>query len=133
MAGVLGAILLFIIQMGLESSKRGGPPAGVVFANRMLHLYGPNAMVAGAMVFCLAGVVWGIIYVIAVPKVAPVSGLLFSVIPSLCALLIVPLFMGMPLLAGGDAMRILVTFCLNALWGAFVGLVTPRLATVFYR
>ena len=128
-AGLLGAVLLFIIQLVMQSSGIGGPPTGVAMANKLLNVQGESALVLGAVLFALAGAVWGILYATLVAKISPLTGLLFSIAPTLVALSIILPILGKPFFAGGDAKGILTPLVLNGIWGLFVGTVTPLLHT----
>jgi hypothetical protein len=127
-AGALGAVLLFMIQMAMQAMGIGGPPTGVAVATTMLHLSGPAALLVGVLLFALAGAAWGALYAAIVPRITPLTGLIFGLAPSLFALLVMLPLLGKPAFAGGDPKGILTPLVLNSIWGLFVGAVTPMLA-----
>ena len=98
-------------------------------ANKLFNVYGEVALVSGAVLFALAGAFWGIIYAVLVAKISALTGLLFSIAPTLVALSIILPLLGKSLFAGGDAKGILTPLVLNGIWGLLVGTVTPILHT----
>jgi len=126
-AGFVGALLLFAIQLGLQTLARGDAPLGTMFATKVLGLRGLAALLAGTFSFCLAGAFWGALYAALVEKIAAVSGLLFGFAPWLVTMLVMLPIVGRPVFAGGEVKKILLWLALSLLWGAFVGASTPSL------
>jgi len=129
MAGALGAVLLWIIQMVMHSAGQGQPPLGTAVAGKMLGMEGSAATVVGALLFVLSGAIWGAIYAALVPRINWKTGLLFSLVPWLFVMFVMLPLLGKPVFAGGDAKGILMPLMLNAIWGVVTGALTPSLAT----
>ena len=126
-AGALGALLLFALQLALQSSGTSGPPVGVAVASKMPSLTGPTALAVGVVLFCLAGAAWGALYGLLMLRITPLSGVLFGLAPTLFALIVMLPLLGKPMFAGGDPKGIVIPLVLNSIWGALVGALTPRL------
>jgi hypothetical protein len=127
-AGFVGALLLFAIQLAMQTTGRGGAPLGMMFATGVLHLSSMTAMLIGTFLFCLAGAAWGALYAALVPRLTVATGLLFGLAPWLVSMLIMLPLVGKPVFAGGDAKAILVSLVLNVLWGGFVAALIPPLS-----
>jgi len=126
-AGFVGALLLFAIQLGMQTLARGGPPMGTLFATKILHLQSMTALLVGAFLFCVAGALWGVLYAAFVPKITILSGMAFGVLPWIVAMLIVLPIVGKSVFAGGDMKVVLGALLLNVLWGGFVAFLMPLL------
>lgn len=111
-AGTLGALLLWLIQLVLQAQS-GNPPLGTVLTMKMLPVQGLTANIIGALAFFAAGAAWGA---------------LFGVAPWLCVMLVILPILGKPLFAGGNPTAIAIPLVLNVIWGAIVGAVTPKLS-----
>lgn len=128
-AGVLGALLLWIIQFVLLQMPGGAPPVGTAMASKILGLQGTIATVVGLALFLGAGAVWGAIYAAVVPKINWISGLMFGVVPWLVAMFAILPILDKPVFAGGTLKPILIALVLNCLWGAIVGALAPKFET----
>ncbi len=126
-AGTLGALLLWLIQLVLQAQS-GNPPLGTVLTMKMLPVQGLTANIIGALAFFAAGAPWGALYALVVPKISVASGALFGVAPWLCVMLVILPILGKPLFAGGNPTAIAIPLVLNVIWGAIVGAVTPKLS-----
>lgn len=120
-AGALGALVLFGIQIGLRYAGYGDPFVGVVVAIKILRMLsppGPTALAAlatGDVLFCLDGAAWGALYGLLMPKITPLSGLLFSLAPTLFLLVVMLPLLGHPAFAGGYPEGILIPLVLNSI------------------
>ncbi len=126
-AGFVGAILLFAIQLGMQTLAHGGPPMSTLFATKILHLQSMTALLVGAFLFCIAGALWGVLYAAIIPKITVLSGMAFGLLPWLVAMLIVLPIVGKPAFAGGDMKVVIGALLLNVLWGGLVAGLLPLL------
>ncbi len=127
-AGTLGAVLLWIIQLVMQT-QNGNPPLGTVLTTKMLPVQSATATIIGALAFFAAGAAWGAIYAIVVPRISIASGALFGLAPWLCVMLIILPMLGKPLFAGGNPTAIAIPLVLNVIWGALVAALIPKLST----
>ena len=127
LAGTLGAVLLWMIQLVIQAQS-GNPPLGTVLTMKMLPVQGAMAAIIGALAFLAAGAAWGAIYALAVSQISVASGALFGVAPWLCVMLVILPMLGKPLFAGGNPTAIAIPLVLNVIWGALVGALTPKLS-----
>lgn len=125
-AGLLGAVVLWIIQMVMASGG-GNPPTGTAVAMKLLQMQGIAAWVVGAVLFFLAGAVWGAIYGAVAPRINALTGAIFGLVPWLFVMLALLPILGKPLFAGGAPMGIVMPLILNVLWGLITGALTPML------
>lgn len=125
-AGALGALLLWIIQLVMMQMPGGQSPLGNAFAGKLFGLQGTTATIVGLLLFVGAGAVWGAIYAAVVPRINWMSGLIFGVVPWLVVMFAVLPILGKPIFAGGDLKTILVPLVLNCIWGAFTGALAPK-------
>ena len=128
-AGALGALLLWVIQLVMMQMPGGQPPLGNAFAAKLFGLNGTTATIVGLLLFLGAGAIWGAIYAAVVPNINWISGLIFGVVPWLVVMFAILPILGKPVFAGGMIKPILVSLVLNCIWGAFTG----ALATKFER
>jgi hypothetical protein len=120
-------VVLFLLQLLMWSNHFNGPPPGVVLVGQRFDLYGAPAIAAGGLLFWLAGLLWGALYGAILPRHTSLSGLLFSLAPTIFALTLLPPLLDKPIFAGGDLKGISIQLLLNALWGVLVGFLTPTI------
>jgi|GEM_PF-6580794 len=127
-AGCQAAILIFFLQLLLQGIGLGGAPNGVAGAHAILHLQGMPGLLLGLALFCLSGALWGALYAAVVPVLTPRSGILFCLIPWLCAVLFVQPLLGHFTQSNTGFGGALLSLIENIIGGAFLGYRTPFLA-----
>ena len=125
-AVIVGALVLWIIQLAMMQMPGGQPPLGNAFAAKLFGLNGTTATIVGLLLFLGAGAIWGAIYAAVVPKINWISGLIFGLVPWLVVMFAVLPMLGKPVFAGGDLKGILAPLVLNCIWGAIVGALAPK-------
>lgn len=120
-AGVIGAIILAVLAYGMMLVT-GDPPPAVAFYRGILHVDNPpvDHFIAGIL-FLIAGGIWGAIYTALVRNPTVISGLIFSILPTLFVWIVMDPASGKPFFGGFSAKGLILPLILNGIWGAFVG------------
>lgn len=129
-AGVIGAIILAVLAY-IMMLVTGDPPPAVAFYRGILHVENPPAdhIIAGIL-FLIAGGIWGAIYAALVRNPTVLSGILFSILPTLFVWLVMAPASGKPFFGGFAPKALILPLILNGIWGAFVGWYLGRTVVV---
>ncbi len=136
-AGLLGALILGVLMV-IMSLITGQPPAfAAVYHGIFLGsgAVGASSWIIGALLFAVAGGIWGLIYTAIVDDPGIGSAMLFAILPTLYQWLVVAPLMGQPVFFGFAPRQIILPIVANILiWGSFVGwYCDQRLAAVRTR
>lgn len=122
-AGLLGALILGAL-MTIMSLITGEPST---FAGVYAGIFGAEAATAtawilGALLFAVAGGIWGCLYTALVNDPNIGNGMLFGILPTLWQWLVVAPLMGDSLFFGFAAQSLIIPIIANVIiWGSFVG------------
>lgn len=129
-AGVIGAIILAVLAYGMMLAT-GDPPPAVAFYRGIFQVNNPpvDHLISGAL-FLIAGGIWGAIYAALVKNPTIISGILFSILPTLFVWLVMQPASGAGFFGGFAAKALILPLILNGIWGAFVGWYLSRTTVV---
>ena len=120
-AGVIGAVILAVLAYGMMLVT-GDPPPAVAFYRGILQVENPpiDHIIAGTL-FLIAGGIWGAIYAALVKNPTVISGILFSILPTLFVWLVMQPASGKGFFGGFAPKALILPLILNGIWGVFVG------------
>lgn len=120
-AGVIGAVILAVLAYGMMFAT-GDPPPPAAFYRGILQVNNPpvDHIIAGIL-FLIAGGIWGAIYSALVKNPTVISGILFSILPTLFVWLVMQPASGKGFFGGFAPKALILPLILNGIWGAFLG------------
>ena len=120
-AGVIGAVILAVLAYGMMLALGDPPPFVAMYRGATGANNPPVDHIISLLGFLIAGGIWGAIYAALVKNPTVLSGLLFSLLPTLFLWLVMDPVSGKPIFGGFAPKAIILPLILNGIWGAFVG------------
>ncbi len=131
-AGALGAVILVIVMYIMKVAGMGEP--GFVGMYRAQFGSNPPAdQFIAAILFIIAGGIWGLIFALLVKHPTVLKGFLFGLLPSLWLWVVVNGYLGKPLFNGFAVKGLVLPVIFNmVIWGSFIGwYLARRIGNVF--
>ena len=117
--GCLGAVVLVVIMYIMQAMGMMDQPP---FVSMYQGTFGDANQVIAAILFILAGGVWGLIFGLLVKEPTIGKAMLFGLLPTLWLLVPVNAYMGKPLFNGFDPKGLIMPIIFNVvIWGSVLG------------
>lgn len=131
-AGALGAVILVVLMYIMQAAGMGDP--GFVGMYRAQFGANPPAdQFIAAVLFIIAGGIWGLIFGLLVKYPTVLKGFLFGLLPSLWLWVVVNSYLGKPLFNSFTGKGLIMPIIFNmVIWGSFVGwYLSKRIGNIF--
>ncbi len=120
-AGCIGAVVLAVIMYIMKAADMGNP-AFVDMYQGMTHSTSSSDDVIAAILFIIAGGIWGVIFALLVKNPTLLKGFLFGILPTLWLWTVVNLALGKPLFNGFELKGLILPLVFNmVIWGSITG------------